>query len=286
MAWIKSTIKGIMSGMHEAIRDDTMRKELLFEWLNILLAFVSFFITVVNIFTEEYVLMRSTLLFSVACIGTVRLIKRGSRGKNILYLVFAAETIVLLGFFLISGIPNGFSVLWMCLIPSFSLLIFGRRSGTCYNVAAFLMLLFFWLPFGRGLLWYRYTDEFMLRFPFFFAACYVLALFVEIIRAQTQKQLLESEQNYYYLSQHDALTRLHNRYGFNALVDADYAKPRPGKVAMMILDIDDFKHINDQYGHDNGYYSEGDRRDHSGGLLRTNPLLPLGREGVSRIPAL
>lgn len=80
----------------------------------------------------------------------------------------------------------------------------------------------------------------------------MLALFVEIIRAQTQKQLLESEQKYYYLYRHDALTGLYNRYGFNALVDADYEKAEPGKVAVMILDIDNFKQINDQYGHNNG----------------------------------
>lgn len=93
---------------------------------------------------------------------------------------------------------------------------------------------------------------FMLRFPFLFIACYMLALFVEVVRAQTQKQLLESEQKYFNLYRHDALTGLYNRYGFNAAVDADYNDPKSEKVAMMILDIDDFKHINDQYGHNNG----------------------------------
>lgn len=253
MTWVKIKIKDIMAGMHEAIRDDKMRKELMFEWLNILLALVSFFMTVVNVFTKEYTLMVSTLVFSVACIINAVLIKRGTRVKNITYMIFVVETITLLAFFLISGIPNGFSALWMCLIPSFSLLIFGRKSGTRYSIVTFLMLLFFfWLPFGRTLLWYHYTDEFMLRFPFLFAACYMLALFIEVIRAQTQKQLLESEQKYYYLYRHDALTGLYNRYGFNAVVDADYKNPKPGKVGMMILDIDDFKHINDRYGHNNG----------------------------------
>lgn len=253
MAWIRIKIKDIMAGMHEAIRDDIMRKELMFEWLNILLALVSFFMTVVNVFTKEYTLMLSTFIFSVACIGNVVLIKRGKKLKNITYMIFVAETLALLAFFLISGIPNGFSALWMCLIPSFSLLIFGRKSGTSYSIIAFFMILFFfWIPFGRELLRYQYTDEFMLRFPFLYAACYVLALFVEVVRAQTQKQLLESEQKYYYLYRHDALTGLYNRYGFNSLMDANYEKPKQGKVAMMIFDIDNFKHINDQYGHKNG----------------------------------
>lgn len=167
MAWIR--IKDVMTGMHEAIRDDKMRKELMFEWLNILLALVSFFMTVVNVFTKEYILMVSTFIFSVACIINAVLIKRGTRVKRITYTIFVVETLAL------------------------------------------------------------------------------LALFIEVIRAQTQKQLLESERKYYYLYRHDALTGLYNRYGFNAVVDADYKNPGPGKVGMMILDIDDFKHINDRY---------------------------------------
>lgn len=253
MNWMKDRIRDIMTGIHEAVRDDVKRKELMFEWLNIVLALVSFFMTVVNIFTEEYALMLSTLIFSAACVVNVVLIKLEKTIKSILYMIFVLETLALLVFFLVSGIPNGFSALWMCLIPSFSLLIFGRRSGTRYSFITFLLLIFFfWLPLGRSLLWYRYTDEFMLRFPFFFAACYMLALFVEVIRAQTQKELLESEQKYYYLYRHDALTGLYNRYGFNAVVDEDYKNPKPEKVAMLILDIDDFKHINDKYGHNNG----------------------------------
>ncbi len=253
MAWIKGRIRNVVDGMQEAIRDDIKRRELMFEWLNILLALVAFFMTVVNVFTKEYILMLSTFLFSAACIGNVLLIKRGEGMKRVAYGVFVVESIALLVFFLVSGIPNGFSALWFCLIPSFSLLIFGRKSGTYYSAAALLILVFFFrLPFGKSLLRYRYTDEFMLRFPFLFVACYMLALFVEAVRAQTQKQLLDSEQKYCFLYRHDALTGLYNRYGFNALVDADYATRRPGKVAMMILDIDDFKRINDRYGHSNG----------------------------------
>ncbi len=168
-------------------------------------------------------------------------------------MVFVAETVTLLAFFIVSGIPNGFSALWLCLIPSFSLLIFGRRNGTYYSIEAFLMLIFFfWVPFGRSLLMYEYTKEFMLRFPFLFAACYMMALFIEVIRAKTQKQLLESEQKYYYLCRHDALTGLYNRYGFNAALEADCKKQKTKKAAVIVFDIDDFKSINDRFGHNNG----------------------------------
>ncbi len=252
MGWIKNKIKSIITGMDYIIRDDVLRKELMFEWLNILLVIVSLFMTVVNVFTKEYTLMTSTFIFALACIGNIILIKRRKVVKNIAYMIFVFETFVLLAFFIVSGIPNGFSALWLCLIPSFSLLIFGMRSGTYYSIEAFLMLIFFfWVPFGRSLLMYEYTKEFMLRFPFLYAACYMMALFIEVIRAKTQKQLLESEQKYYYLCRHDALTGLYNRYGFNAAL-ADCNKQKPKKAAVIIFDIDDFKGINDKFGHNNG----------------------------------
>ena len=167
MAWIR--IKDVMAGMHEAIRDDKMRKELMFEWLNILLALVSFFMTVVNVFTKEYILMVSTFVFSVACIINAVLIKRGTRVKRVTYTIFVVETLALLAFFLISGIPNGFSALWMCLIPSFSLLIFGRKSGTRYSIVTFFMLLFFFWPAS-----YLTITELKIRIIFSFVSIIVV----------------------------------------------------------------------------------------------------------------
>ena len=137
MNWFKVKLNNTMAGMQEAIRDDNMRKELMFGWLNVLLALVSLIMTEINFFTKEYTLMISTLIFSVACILNVVFIKRDGEKGNIIYAVFSVESIVLLTFFLVSGIPNGFSALWVCLIPSFSLLIFGRKSGTFYSIAVF-----------------------------------------------------------------------------------------------------------------------------------------------------
>lgn len=38
MNWFKVKLNNTMAGMQEAIRDDNMRKELMFGWLNVLLA--------------------------------------------------------------------------------------------------------------------------------------------------------------------------------------------------------------------------------------------------------
>ena len=75
-----------------------------------------------------------------------------------------------------------------------------------------------------------------------------------IRRKQSEKALLESEKRYFELSITDALTGLYNsRYYHNQLKSeiertARYNRP----LSLILMDIDDFKHYNDTYGHPEG----------------------------------
>ncbi len=51
---------------------------------------------------------------------------------------------------------------------------------------------------------------------------------------------------------HDELTTLYNRHGFNSRIDEIFSAPEKCKVAVIMMDIDDFKAVNDTYGHDAG----------------------------------
>ncbi|HEV7586094.1 MAG TPA: diguanylate cyclase [Solirubrobacteraceae bacterium] len=53
---------------------------------------------------------------------------------------------------------------------------------------------------------------------------------------------------------HDALTGLLNRVGFRHHIDhiLDMARPEHRRVGLLFVDLDDFKHVNDAYGHDAG----------------------------------
>lgn len=137
--------------------------------------------------------------------------------------LFEVETLALIAFFFISGIPNGFSAQWICLIPSFALLVFGTKKGTIFSATAFAMeIFFFWTPLGRSVLMYEYTKEFMLRFPFVYVAFYIITLFIETSRSETRKQLASLEKKYEYLYRHDELTGILNRYGFYEALNASF----------------------------------------------------------------
>ncbi len=69
-----------------------------------------------------------------------------------------------------------------------------------------------------------------------------------------ESELLESQSNLEYLSHHDVLTNTPNRRLFmNRLEHAiEHAKRNNTKLAVMFLDLDQFKQVNDTLGHDIG----------------------------------
>ena len=62
--------------------------------------------------------------------------------------------------------------------------------------------------------------------------------------------LRESRLKYEFLCYHDALTGLYNRFWLQSLVGDPVRELKPAAVA--VLDIDNFKFINDNFGHLNG----------------------------------
>ncbi|MCF0133218.1 MAG: GGDEF domain-containing protein [Blautia sp.] len=238
--------------LSKALMDDSERQRVLIAGLNGLLVFVAFFMTVVNLFTQEYELMIATLSFGALCLLNILLWRTGIP-KRVLHCIFMLEIYGLFSYFIISGHPQGFSVLWISLLPCFALLIFGKGEGSFFCFLAFLELIFFfWVPVGRSLLDYAYNPTFMLRFPFYYIAIYIISLFMEYVRAITQDKFVESETKFRHLYRHDALTHLNNRYGFYEEIQPLFESRNISNCAVVMLDIDRFKRVNDDYGHPAG----------------------------------
>ncbi len=247
----RAAIQKKLAGMWTMMVEDKLRRNVVFVWFNGIMGSVSGFMTVVNIFTQKWLLMSSTLIFCLACIVNILLSWRGYR--KFAQGLFLVEAMLLCGFFCISGTPEGFSALWTCFIPSFTLTMLGNKWGSRYSGCTFVMIVaIFWTPWGRSLLQYDYTSSFMLRFPMIYLAFYLMALFLEAIRAETQRRLVDAEQRYQELCEHDALTGIYNRYGFNEQFNQLFPDPSVEQLGLLILDLDLFKNVNDTYGHDAG----------------------------------
>ncbi len=246
-------LKRIANIIQSSYVNEEHRRLVMFNLLNILLAGVSLAMTVVNANTGELELMAVTALFSLLCIINYAFVKFKITRPSIQITAFTVEAMVLLVYFALSGNPDGFSVLWTLLVPSVSLYVFGQKKGVYFSVLIFIMIsFFFWIPFGRGLLYYEYSETFMLRFPFVYICMFIAALYIDIIRLGVYRKLKETEKNARHLYRHDALTGIYTRYAFVEELDKIFDEPFEEKVSVAVFDIDNFKNVNDRYGHDAG----------------------------------
>ena len=187
----------LLNDVKTAVVSDAPRRRLSFYVLNLALSLTSLIMTIVNAFTSEFLLLAVTLAYAVLCFINSLLISRNRVNENVLYFVLAAESLALMVFFFVSGVPNGFSALWACLIPSFSLFVLGVKYGMFCSLTELAAIIFlFWTPVGRSLLLYSYTDEFMLRFPFLYFSMFIIALLIELVRKETQNQLESARAQY------------------------------------------------------------------------------------------
>jgi diguanylate cyclase (GGDEF)-like protein len=72
---------------------------------------------------------------------------------------------------------------------------------------------------------------------------------VALVCERTERQLRDSRRRLRVLAHLDSLTQLPNRRHFEQLADAALQQDEPGTAALLHIDVDHFKRINDLFGH-------------------------------------
>lgn len=233
----------IFNLINNAMLSDEKRYRLQYFFTYFILATVSAVMTIVNIITKQGFLIYATLVFSLLSYLNVLLMRLSKPTYVISQWLFAIEAIVLFGYLIISGNPQGFSAIWVLMLPSLGLLLFGKERGTILCTVMFIVIIFlFWVPVGRNLLQYEYQEQYMLRFPFAYVAFYFVGFLFETVRYKTFR-------NYRYFYLHDSLTGALNRKGLSEFIDEEEDILNNDYTTFVMFDIDDFKKINDTYGH-------------------------------------
>ena len=168
------------------------------------------------------------------------------RSQNIRRAVFIASlTLSLFMIFFVSVNQNkNFGMIWTIFVPIFVISLYGHTKGLIISTLYYLVI--FSLAY-RGLdLWGGTVWDAVALTRFVIASC-VLVFVVFITEYAFDK--LQTELNE--LSITDALTQLFNRRKMDEIISGEIEKVKRYEtgLSLVILDIDDFKQINDTYGH-------------------------------------
>jgi diguanylate cyclase (GGDEF)-like protein len=156
---------------------------------------------------------------------------------------------------------NEFSLIWTIFFPIFTIPMMGHKKGLVL-VTIYYFILFFMAYHGIGSWDHGYWSQ--KAFIRFFLTSTVLTYLVYSYEAAFYhsdlelQRIHEKEVKYieelHRLSVTDPLTRLYNRRRMNEVMDEyiNNAKRYQDPFSLILFDIDNFKNINDHYGHNTG----------------------------------
>lgn len=167
------------------------------------------------------------------------------------WLISLSITTVML-MYLISVEGRAYSLVWATIILPFTFFLLGRTGGTLLSsitLCVCIYLVYTQLESGVPI---TLSKGALLNVIEAAIVQILLFRFYEGTRQTTFKQLRAEHQESKRLSETDYLTGAYNRSKFIFLANTLLAANDADKHCIVILDLDDFKHINDIYGHNMG----------------------------------
>ena len=157
-------------------------------------------------------------------------------------------------FLVVSGGNSNTGPLWLYLVPPVCMFLGGFKRGLIHTIAftaCIAVVLFF--P-NDLLLLTTYTYEFKSRLLYSFMTIIFLSAFYEFSREQSFASVEKLRDEFENKALHDQLTTLPNRRHINEQLKHEYQRTVRSKesFAVLLADVDRFKTINDEYGHDAG----------------------------------
>jgi len=170
-------------------------------------------------------------------------------GGIIVYLLFA-----LMVYLVYDGGIDNTGPIWIFMTAPVALFIHGFKRGLLEVGGFVLILSFLMFTPNESLLIADYSVEFKLRILYSYLTVTFLSAFYEHSRNSAYQYTLELSKKYQQLAVLDPLTKLSNRREGLQILEREQIriKRTPEKLSLMLCDVDNFKAINDSYGHNIG----------------------------------
>jgi diguanylate cyclase (GGDEF)-like protein len=198
------------------------------------------------------VLLSASLLFfsSHLILRSKRIVNPYKFSANLV----TSSLMLLMVYLVFTGGVKGTGPLWIYIVPPVALFFGGMRKGT-RNIGLFVLIISI-LMFYPNDEWLgtSYTFEFKSRLIYSFLTVSCLFAFYEYVRQNSFHRIQEMSQKFEKQAMRDPLSGILNRRGMQEKLQQEFARSQRYKneLTVMMCDIDHFKVVNDQYGHDRG----------------------------------
>ena len=179
--------------------------------------------------------------------------------------------------YLLAGAPDSSALLWCLTIIPVLVGCFGYRHSMLILGALFTVSL--WLFYAAGNFWLMpaYSDVTVVRFLSSFVVLSLFAVAMDNAHSRSLNRYKDLSRRVDQIAHQDQLTQLPNRHDMERRLEKKYQQYRlvNQPFSILLADLDNFKFINDRYGHD-----AGDDVLHAIGALLSEPLR--GEDVVAR----
>lgn len=195
------------------------------------------------VISQSYIYGTLEGLYALYSCHVYRQIKRGGVFKGHKYIMSMCLTLLVVSGTFLKPTVNGL-FFWSLVLPIVYYLLLGYKVGFVASVCLFLVQI-------ANITYQFYVEQYfdmltmMLNFAFCFLSISAIAHVYEYNRESTENKLSK-------LATLDPLTGTNNRLALKHHYQA--LKARGAAFSLLLLDIDHFKAVNDEYGHDGGDY--------------------------------
>lgn len=207
--------------------------------VSIILGLAAGAMLITNIKNNSMVMAYSSIVlvvgFAISAI-LAGVVKHAAGSAHIIGLLVA----LVLSAFAITGGNNGFAILWVLLVPMFSISLIGVIPGLVLSTYFCIFICVLFLTPLSSYIDGKYTADFIKRFPTLYLCDFAVATYFALQRDYYQKKL-------HLQAFTDSMTGLLNRRTF-----MDTLETIKGDYSIVMVDLNGLKIVNDTHGHEAG----------------------------------